>query len=254
MEGWDGTAAGEPSDLTRRRWRHFGISGAKLMWGGEAVAVRHDGRANPNQLMLTGTTQGAIAALRDELVAAHRDRFGSNADADLYVGLQITHSGRFARPDVWNTSAPLAACHHPILDRRFPGGVRVLTDEELDRLVDDYVAAARLAYGCGFRFVDVKACHGYLGHEMLGAKTRPGRYGGSLVNRMRFITRIVEGDSQRSAGTRRRGARVNLRRRAAPQGPGWCWRARAGHRRGAGLRCLDATKTWTSRCARPAAC
>ena len=45
MEGWDGTRDGEPSDLTRRRWRHFGASGAKLMWGGEAVAVRHDGRA-----------------------------------------------------------------------------------------------------------------------------------------------------------------------------------------------------------------
>ena len=28
MEGWDGTPDGEPSDLTRRRWRHFGISGA----------------------------------------------------------------------------------------------------------------------------------------------------------------------------------------------------------------------------------
>ena len=46
MEGWDGTPEGEPSDLTRRRWRNFGASGAKLIWGGEAVAVRHDGRAN----------------------------------------------------------------------------------------------------------------------------------------------------------------------------------------------------------------
>ena len=48
MEGWDGTTDGKPTDLTRRRWRNFGLSGAKLMWGGEAVAVRHDGRANPN--------------------------------------------------------------------------------------------------------------------------------------------------------------------------------------------------------------
>ena len=53
MEGWDGSTDGRPSDLTRRRWRHFGISGAKLIWGGEAVAVRQDGRANPNQLLLT---------------------------------------------------------------------------------------------------------------------------------------------------------------------------------------------------------
>ena len=63
MEGWDGTADGEPSDLTTRRWERFGISGAKLIWGGEAVAVQHDGRANPNQLVLTPQTHGAIAGL-----------------------------------------------------------------------------------------------------------------------------------------------------------------------------------------------
>ena len=80
------------------------------MWGGEAVAIRHDGRANPNQLMLTPATQHRSRSLREELVSAHRERFGSNADSDLYLGLQITHSGRFARPDVWNVPAPLAAC------------------------------------------------------------------------------------------------------------------------------------------------
>src|SRR5262245_36370378 len=42
MEGWDGTADGQPTDWTRRRWKNFGASGAKLIWGGEAVAVRHE--------------------------------------------------------------------------------------------------------------------------------------------------------------------------------------------------------------------
>ena len=191
MEGWDGTRDGEPSELTRRRWRRFGASGAKLMWGGEAVAVRHDGRANPNQLMISTRTAGAIASLRDELVAAHRERFGPTADADLYIGLQLTHSGRYARPDVYDRPAPLAACEHPLLDRRFPAGVRVLTDGELDALVDDFAAAARLARDAGFRFVDVKACHGYLGHELLGARTRGGPYGGALENRTRFLQRVI---------------------------------------------------------------
>src|SRR6185437_3814797 len=56
MEGWDGTTDGRPTELTRRRWRNFGLSGAKLLWGGEAVAVRHDGRANPNQLLINDAT------------------------------------------------------------------------------------------------------------------------------------------------------------------------------------------------------
>ena len=70
MEGWDGTADGHPSDLTRRRWTHFGQSGAKIIWGGEAVAVRHDGRANPNQLVINADTLSDLADLRQRLIDA----------------------------------------------------------------------------------------------------------------------------------------------------------------------------------------
>jgi NADPH2 dehydrogenase len=193
MEGWDGTREGQASELTERRWRNFGLSGAKLIWGGEAVAVRPDGRANPNQLQINPGTQKALAGLREHLVAAHRERFGPGADADLYVGLQLTHSGRFARPHVKDRPEPLVAYAHPLLDRRFPGGVRLLGDDDLDRLVEDFVRAAKLAHAAGYRFVDVKQCHGYLGHELLSARARPGRYGGAFENRTRFLREVVDG-------------------------------------------------------------
>jgi 2,4-dienoyl-CoA reductase-like NADH-dependent reductase (Old Yellow Enzyme family) len=193
MEGWDGTTEGTPTDLTRRRWQHFGESGAKLIWGGEAVAVCHEGRANPHQLMLTGETQSSLEALRETLVASHRERFGAAADGDLYLGLQLTHSGRFARPTVWNRPEPLVAYAHPVLDRRVGNAVRVLSDDELDRIVDHFVRAARQAYDIGFQFVDIKHCHGYLGHELLSARERTGRYGGTLENRTRFLFNIVRG-------------------------------------------------------------
>ena len=45
MEGWDGTADGKPTDYVKRRWEHFALSGAKLLWGCEAVAVSPEGRA-----------------------------------------------------------------------------------------------------------------------------------------------------------------------------------------------------------------
>ena len=193
MEGWDGTRDGEPSELTIRRWQNFGKSGAKLIWGGEAVAVRHDGRANPHQLMLTRETLPAIARLRETLIAAHRDRFGPGADGDLYVGLQLTHSGRFSKPNLHERPEPLPAVSNPVLDARFSQPVRVLSDGDISRLIDDFIAAAKLAAEAGYRFVDVKHCHGYLGHELLGAHQRPGQFGGSLENRTRFMREIIDG-------------------------------------------------------------
>ncbi len=202
MEGWDGTAEGEPSDLTIRRWQNFGKSGAKLIWGGEAVAVRHDGRANPRQLLITPRTLPAIARLREQLIAAHLDRFGADADADLYLGLQLTHSGRFSKPNLHERPEPLAAVTNPVLDPRFASPLRVLSDADLSRLIDDFIAAAKLAADAGFRFVDVKHCHGYLGHELLGAHERPGPYGGSLENRTRFMREIIDGIRAAAPGLR----------------------------------------------------
>ena len=66
MEGWDANRDGSPSELTLRRWRHFGVSGAKLIWGGEAAAVQPDGRANPNQTLATPENKAGLAALLKE--------------------------------------------------------------------------------------------------------------------------------------------------------------------------------------------
>ena len=55
------------------------------------------------------------------------------------------------------------------------------------------MSAAKIAETCGAHFVDVKHCHGYLGHEFLSAHTRPGPYGGSFENRTRFLREVVAG-------------------------------------------------------------
>jgi 2,4-dienoyl-CoA reductase-like NADH-dependent reductase (Old Yellow Enzyme family) len=102
MEGWDGTHDGLPTALTRRRWKRFGRSGAGWIWGGEAVAVRADGRANPHQLLITEDTAMAMGALRRELLEAAQvasDRGDAPAmERPPLVGLQLTHSGRPTTP------------------------------------------------------------------------------------------------------------------------------------------------------------
>jgi 2,4-dienoyl-CoA reductase-like NADH-dependent reductase (Old Yellow Enzyme family) len=192
MEGWDGATDGRPSELTIRRWQRFGLSGAKLIWGGEAVAVRPDGRANPNQLIINQDTLGDLVALRETLVAAHEAHF--ERSDDLLIGLQLTHSGRFARPH-GKKLEPQILYRHPLLDRKFglPPEMPVMSDAEISYLIDDFVKAAGLAHKAGFAFVDIKHCHGYLGHEFLSAVDRPGPYGGNFENRTRFLREIVAG-------------------------------------------------------------
>ena len=192
MEGWDANRDGSPSELTLRRWRNFGRSGAKLIWGGEAAAVQPDGRANPNQTLATSSNKAGLAALLQECTAAHAEAFGTTDD--FVVGLQLTHSGRFCRPNTKQLE-PKIAYHHPLLDAKF--GIQpddesvVWTDSELERLIENYVAAAVLAREVGFQFVDIKACHGYLLHEFLSARTRKGPFGGDLAGRTRLLFTII---------------------------------------------------------------
>ncbi|MEO6318189.1 MAG: NADH:flavin oxidoreductase [Acidimicrobiales bacterium] len=176
MEGWDGTDAGRPTDLVRRRWQRFGQSGAGLVWGGEAFAVRPEGRANPHQLCL-GPSSG------EDLAELH-----SLLDPGQVTSLQLTHSGR------WSVE-PRPAHADPLLDARKTGPV--LTDADLDGIADDYVAAARLARDAGFDFVDVKACHGYLLHELLSGP-------GDLEANSRTMRTIIE-------RVRAEGVRVGVR-------------------------------------------
>lgn len=191
MEGWDGTEFGQPSELTLHRWRNFGRSGAALVWGGEAFAVQRDGRANARQLYFepTADVAGGLARLLAEL----REGAAEVGAAQQFVGLQLTHSGSFARPD--GQPAPLVAAVHPVLARKYAylTHAPVLTDGELEGLGENFVRAAVLAHRVGFDFVDVKCCHGYLLHELLGAHGRHGSYGGNFAGRTRLFERIVAG-------------------------------------------------------------
>ena len=132
--------------------------------------MQEDGRANPHQTLATESNHAGLAQLLAELRAAHQSAF--DTVDDLFVGLQLTHSGRFCQPNTHRLE-PRIAYHHPLLDAKFgideTDHALVWTDADLERLIDRYVAAARLAFETGYQFVNVKSCHGYLLHEFLSA-------------------------------------------------------------------------------------
>lgn len=183
MEGWDGTTDGQPTDLVRRRWQRFGESGCGLVWG-EATAVAPEGRANPNQLMINPDTVAGLAELRGLL------------DPNQVAGLQLTHSGRWARPE--GAQAPRTGQRHAELDGRVGADdSSLLSDGELDELAEQFIVAAGLARDAGFDFVDVKCCHGYLLHELLSGRDREGRYGGDEAGRTAFVRTVIGGIRER---------------------------------------------------------
>jgi 2,4-dienoyl-CoA reductase-like NADH-dependent reductase (Old Yellow Enzyme family) len=107
----------------------------------------------------------------------------------VYCVLQITHSGRYSRPT--GKPEPRAVCSNPLLDRGAQS-VYVLSDDELLKLEENFIDTARLAFQAGFDAVDVKACHGYLINELLGAYTRKdSQFGETFEKRTSFLLDII---------------------------------------------------------------
>lgn len=185
MEGADADAAGNPSDLTLRRYKRFAEGGSGTIWF-EATSVAKEARSNPHQLWLRPETRSGFRRLvKETRLAAHR-KFGH--DHNLLLILQLTHSGRFSGPE--GRPAPIAAQRNPLLDAGMglSSDLHLISDRELDSLQDRFVEAAGAAGEAGFDGVDIKACHGYLVSELLGARGRTvSRYGGGFENRIRFL-------------------------------------------------------------------
>ena len=143
--------------------------------------------------MIGPHTERGLAHLREALIEEHRAVAGS--DDGLLIGLQLTHSGRYSRPDAGHGAAPRILYRHPILDHRVGTACRISgADGCGDRRHHRGLPSRGANRGAPrFDFVDVKHCHGYLGHEFLSAHTREGQYGGSFENRTRFLRETVEG-------------------------------------------------------------
>jgi 2,4-dienoyl-CoA reductase-like NADH-dependent reductase (Old Yellow Enzyme family) len=176
IEGSDALSDGSPSARTMERYRLFSESGAGMIWV-ESVSVNQEGRSNPSQLAINDANLGAFKTL----VKSIQEVFPKGRSP--FTVIQLTHSGRYSK------TQPVCAFNNPLIPKE---NARIASDDELALLEDEYVRAACLAEKAGFDAVDIRACHGYLINELLGAYTRDGIYGGSFENRTRFLRNVVK--------------------------------------------------------------
>jgi len=181
MEGCDSTPDGAPGELTTRRYMRYTKGKAGLIWF-EATAINEKGRANDQQLFLNERTVGDFSLLINRM----REEADEGGNPSPYLVLQLSHAGRFG-------DHKIIAIHDEKLDKlaKVEPSCPVISDRELEELESAYVNVARLAKQAGFDAVDVKSCHRYLLSELLGAREREDKFGGSYENRTRLIKEVV---------------------------------------------------------------
>ena len=188
----EGPAMSAPTD-----W-HLAHQGARAAGGAgliltEGAGVSPAGRTTPYDLGLWSDDQVPAFQRLTSLVTA----------LGTVPGIQLSHSGRKGSTERqwlggkpvgpeqggWQVAGPSAIAvdeNHPVPTE--------LTHADIDRIVEEFAAAARLAAVAGYKVVELLAGHGYLIHQFLSpfSNHRTDDYGGSFDNRARFALRVVD--------------------------------------------------------------
>lgn len=188
MEGFDANKNGIPGDLTSRRYVRYARGGAGIIWF-EATSISPNGRTNDYQLMLNKDTFVRFKKLIREIRKEAKNHFG--ASHCPFLVLQLTHSGRFSKCN--QVRSPIIAVHDLFYDQVVNIGKEypIIGDDILEKFQIEYIESAKMAFEAGFDAVDIKACHRYLINELLGARDRNGKFGGSYENRTRFLKEVL---------------------------------------------------------------
>ena len=180
---------GVTNDWHRAHYASIARGGAGLVVV-EATAVSPEGRITPGCTGLWNDAQVAgMAAIAQEI-----------KNGGAVAGIQIAHAGRKAsanRPwegddhipneDArgWQTVAPSAVA----FGANLPKQPQALGLDDIARIKDDFVAAARRALDAGFEWLELHFAHGYLGQSFLSphSNQRDDIYGGDFEGRSRFL-------------------------------------------------------------------
>jgi len=180
---------GVTNDWHRAHYASIARGGAGLVIV-EATAVTPEGRITP----------GCTGLWNDEQVAGMAAIAAGIKAAGAVAGIQIGHAGRKASanrpwdgnahipndaPDGWQTIAPSALAFGGDL----PKVPHEMTLDDIARVRQGFVDAARRALAAGFEWVELHFAHGYLAQSFLSphSNRRDDQYGGDLDGRGRFL-------------------------------------------------------------------
>ena len=174
MECNDADKQGNPTELTYKRYKKAARGNAGVIVI-EAISVIDESRGRLNQLIGMPANQKALTKMIEEIKKVN--------GKPLWL-IQLTHSGELSEPHFSRR-----VCVKPL--QGFGGDL--LSEEEVEAIIDKFVLAAKVAHDAGADGIDVKLCHGYLGSQFLRPyNDRKWKYGGSWANRTRFAYEIYE--------------------------------------------------------------
>lgn len=177
---------GGPDRLTKRRYIRLAEGGAGIIWF-ETVAISPETRSHSKQMWLDENNLEEYKILIQKMKNACYKKNGF----EPIILLQISHSGRYCKSN--GILHPIIVHNNPLFEiDRILDASCIVGDGELRRLEQIYGECVRLAQEAGFDGVDIKACHQNLINELLAAYDRPGEYGGSFFNRVRFLYNCFE--------------------------------------------------------------
>ncbi|MCL2828911.1 MAG: 2,4-dienoyl-CoA reductase [Oscillospiraceae bacterium] len=174
MECNDQDKDGNPSPLTLDRYLKLAGGGAGLV-SLEAVSVTRESRSRDNQLLIMDANRQPLKEFVKEVKAAN---------PEMLLIFQLTHSGELSNP-TFSRRVTVKPLHGY--------GGDLLTEDEVDKIIDSFVLAAQIAHDAGADGIDMKLCHGYFGSQILRPyNDRKWKYGGSWENRSRFAFDLFE--------------------------------------------------------------
>jgi 2,4-dienoyl-CoA reductase-like NADH-dependent reductase (Old Yellow Enzyme family) len=174
MECNDQDKSGNPSDITLKRYQNLAKGKAGLV-SLEAITVTNKSRSRDNQLTILAPNEKPLTEFVKKVKEQNKDM--------LFI-FQLTHSGELSHPKFSKrvTVKPL-----------YGYGGDLLSEHDVEKIMDDFVLAAKIAHNAGADGIDMKLCHGYFGSQILRPyNDREWKYGGAWENRSRFAFELYE--------------------------------------------------------------